>query len=97
MLSVTEADWRRITESLAEEQRIQKMGGVSLLLPISNATNAKKRNAAMSFVDKVFSSRNLRRKTHNVQDAWEGSEKAIHEEIDAILQFIQENAKKTPA
>lgn len=97
MMSVTDADWARITASLEEEQRIQKMRGVSLLLPISNRTNAKKRNAAINFVDQVFSSRNLRRKTHDVQDTWEGSENAIQEEINAILQFIQENAKKTPA
>ena len=92
--AVTEEE---ITASLEEEQRIQKMRGVSLLLPISNRTNAKKRNAAINFVDQVFSSRNLRRKTHDVQDTWEGSENAIQEEINAILQFIQENAKKTPA
>jgi hypothetical protein len=95
MLSVTEADWARITESLAEEQRFQKMDGVSLLLPISNSTNAKKRNAALHFVDEVFSSRNLRRKTHNVRGAWESSERALHSEIDAILHFIQENSKKS--
>lgn len=94
MLSVTEEDWAQITESIAEEQRIQKMERESLLLPISNAMNAKKRTAAMNFVNDVFSSRNLRRKTHIVRDAWEGSEKALESEINAILKFIQENSQK---
>jgi hypothetical protein len=51
-------------------------------------------NAALNFVDEVFSSRNLRRKTRNVRGARESSEQALHSEIVRIMMGKRQNFDK---